>query len=205
MYAPGFTAEASLYETSGRYQSGKHAINSYTQSISSIRAAEVIRVHSCPPGWSEIDDSCWPDPLEESGGSGTGGGGGGGGPHEDPDGGGGAGGGGNGGGGPHDPDGGGGEPTSVPPEIVAECTQVGGKYGKKYCGGPHGPSACKTCAQVICQQRKCEETGDCNPAELNGQKETFCDQGCPDTRECKNGLMVKGSTGTTGHGGVSGR
>jgi len=200
MYAPGFTAEASVYKTSGRYQSGSHTINSSTQLINSIRAAEVIRVHSCPPGWSEVDGSCWPDPLEESGGSGTGGGGGGGGgggPHEDPDGGGGAGGGGNGGGGPQDPDDGG-IPTSVPPEIVAECALVGGKRGEKYCGGLGGPSACKTCAQVICQQQKCEETGDCNPAELKDQKQTYCDEGCPDTTKCKNGLIVKGSKG---HGG----
>ena len=36
---PGFTAEDSLYKTSGHYQTDKHAINSSTQMIGAIYAA----------------------------------------------------------------------------------------------------------------------------------------------------------------------
>ncbi len=36
---PGFTAEASLYKTSGHYHADRHAINSSTQMISAISPA----------------------------------------------------------------------------------------------------------------------------------------------------------------------
>lgn len=39
MNMPGFTAQASLYKTSGHYHTDKHAINSSTQMISAIYLA----------------------------------------------------------------------------------------------------------------------------------------------------------------------
>jgi hypothetical protein len=92
MNIPSFTAEASIYKTSGHYQTGRQAVNLPIETISSIYPArdEVIEVHSCAPGWTDIGGTCWPNPLTEpsSGGSGdpgtpspfeNGGGGGGGG------------------------------------------------------------------------------------------------------------------------------
>jgi hypothetical protein len=71
---PGFTAQASLYEPSGHYRTGRHAITSPTPMISLVypaMKAEEIEVHSCAPGWVDIGGSCWPVPQSESGIPGT--------------------------------------------------------------------------------------------------------------------------------------
>lgn len=77
MTIPRFTAEAALYQTNGQYRTGKNmsGIQLPAQSIGMVYPArdEVIVLHSCPPGWSDIGGSCWPDPLTEQGGSGGGG------------------------------------------------------------------------------------------------------------------------------------
>jgi hypothetical protein len=95
MNIPGFTGEASFYMTNRHYQTGRHTIDSSAQTDSPVWPAlreqegEVIHVHSCPPGYSDIGGSCWPIPLTEppvgggmggspSGGGPTDGGGGGG-------------------------------------------------------------------------------------------------------------------------------
>lgn len=77
MSIPGFTAEASLYQTNGHYQTGVHANNIPAQTIGAIYPArdEVIEVHSCAPGWIDIGGSCWPAPLTEPSSSGSAGGG----------------------------------------------------------------------------------------------------------------------------------
>lgn len=75
MTMPRFTAEASLYETNGHYRTGMQVIKLSVQTIIPIRPAlreqegEVIHVHSCPPGFSDIGGSCWPNPLTEPTGS----------------------------------------------------------------------------------------------------------------------------------------
>lgn len=69
MNMPRFTAEAVLYKTSGHYRTGRQAINLSAEMIRPIHPArEVIEIHSCPPGWSDIGGTCWPDPLMEPGG-----------------------------------------------------------------------------------------------------------------------------------------
>ena len=79
MKIPGFTADASLYRTNGHYLAGRkrHAIHLPARMIETIRPArdEVIEVHSCPPGWTDIGGTCWPNPLTESSSSGSAGGG----------------------------------------------------------------------------------------------------------------------------------
>jgi hypothetical protein len=88
MNIPGFTAEASLPPASGHYQTSRYAITLPTRRIGGIHPArdEVIEVHSCAPGWTDIGGTCWPNPLTEpSSGSGTSdmpGGGGTGAPHQ---------------------------------------------------------------------------------------------------------------------------
>jgi len=56
MNMPGFTAEDSLYKTSGHYQTGRHAINSLTQMIGTIHVAAtnvggetIVIVEKWPP------------------------------------------------------------------------------------------------------------------------------------------------------------
>jgi len=71
MTIPRFTAEASLYVTNRQYRNDRQ-IHLPTQTNGLIHPAEIIEVHSCPPGWSDIGGSCWPDPLTEQGGSGGG-------------------------------------------------------------------------------------------------------------------------------------
>jgi hypothetical protein len=79
MKIPGFTADASLYRTNGHYLAGRnrHAIHLPARMIETIRPArdEVIEVHSCPPGWTDIGGTCWPNPLTEPSSSGSAGGG----------------------------------------------------------------------------------------------------------------------------------
>lgn len=73
MNLPRFTAEASLYQTNGHYQTGRQAIKLPTETIRAIYpAVEVIEIHSCPPGYTDIGGSCWPDPLTEPSGGGGG-------------------------------------------------------------------------------------------------------------------------------------
>ena len=58
MNMPGFTAEDSLYKTSGHYQTDRHAINSPEQALSAIYLPamkidpEVINIHGCQPGYT---------------------------------------------------------------------------------------------------------------------------------------------------------
>ena len=71
MTMPRFTAEASLYKARGHSRTGSQAINLSIEISRTIHPArEVIEIHSCPPGWSDIGGSCWPDPLTEPGGVG---------------------------------------------------------------------------------------------------------------------------------------
>lgn len=70
MNMPSFTAEHTLYRTSSNYRTGIHLPTSPMRVV--YPAREVIQVHSCPPGWSDIGGSCWPNTLTEP----TGGGGG---------------------------------------------------------------------------------------------------------------------------------
>jgi len=78
MNIPGFTADASLYRTNGHYLGGRnrHAIHLPARMIETIHPArdEVIEVHSCPPGWTDIGGTCWPNPLTEPSSSGSAGG-----------------------------------------------------------------------------------------------------------------------------------
>jgi hypothetical protein len=189
MTIPRFTAEAAFYWTSGQYWGGTSSYESRLNAatISSVYPAEIIEVEGhwngdCGPGWSNIGGTCWPNPLTIPGRTGGGGGGGGidGPSFEEP----------SGPSGPLDGFGGGREPASVPPNIVRACLLVGGRHGEKYCGGPRGPSCCKSCAQAACQQRKCKETGGCDPNQLNGAIEAHCDN-CCNIPGCKDGLVKK--------------
>jgi hypothetical protein len=77
MTMPKFTAEASLYQTSGQYRTGRQTIYSSLRPISSIYPTvsrgeapidvpgEEIPVHGCAPGWIDIGGMCWPAPLTE--------------------------------------------------------------------------------------------------------------------------------------------
>lgn len=64
MTMPRFTAEASLYETNGHYRTSMQVIRLSVQTINPIRPAlreqegEVIHVHSCSPGFSDIGGAC---------------------------------------------------------------------------------------------------------------------------------------------------
>jgi hypothetical protein len=129
MTMPTFTAEASLYQTKGHYQtrSGRHAVNSSAQKISpvypALRGGETIHVHSCAPGFTDIGGVCWPNPLTEPP---VGAGGGGGGPP--------------GGGLPDDGGGGGGGP-SVPVHDPGWCRPP-------YRPNPdYDPEICKACRE----------------------------------------------------------
>jgi hypothetical protein len=76
MTMPRFTAEAGLYKRSGHYRTSRQAINLSAEMIGTIHPArEVIEIHSCAPGWTDIGGTCWPNPLTEPSGSGSGGGG----------------------------------------------------------------------------------------------------------------------------------
>jgi hypothetical protein len=51
MKMPRFTAEASLYKTSGHYQAGKYVLNSPTHMISGVYPALSVGLNArCPPG-----------------------------------------------------------------------------------------------------------------------------------------------------------
>ena len=87
MNFPRFNAEASLYKTSGFYQTNGNVTSLPTQMGSAIYAAEVIEVHGCRPGLVQLgegDDMVCIDPSDpfpgSDGGDGPGGGGPGGGP-----------------------------------------------------------------------------------------------------------------------------
>lgn len=77
MAMPRFTAERSLYRTSGQYRTGEDkSVYAITPVLGALYPAmEVIEIHGCPPGWSDIGGSCWPDPLTEPSSGGSGGGG----------------------------------------------------------------------------------------------------------------------------------
>jgi hypothetical protein len=81
-----FSAEASLYISSGHYRTGEHALSLFRET-NRLRPAmergevppitvpgETIPVHSCPPGWQDLGGICWPPPQTEppSGGGGPG-------------------------------------------------------------------------------------------------------------------------------------
>jgi len=76
MNMPAFTAEASLYQTTGYYRTTENAVSLSAQEANGIYSAmvgeETIEIHSCAPGWTDIGGRCWPNPLTEP----TGGGGG---------------------------------------------------------------------------------------------------------------------------------
>lgn len=79
MMMPRFTGESSLYQTSRYYRTGVQENNRSASSVRAVYPAmemeeEVINVHGCPPGWSDIGGSCWPNPLTEPSESGSGGG-----------------------------------------------------------------------------------------------------------------------------------
>jgi hypothetical protein len=62
MTMPAFTAEASLYKTSGHYQSrsARQAVNSSARRVSPIWPAEVINVRDCRPGCEKWEaDEMW--------------------------------------------------------------------------------------------------------------------------------------------------
>ena len=61
MSLPKFTAETALYTTNGRYWNNRQ-IYLPAQMNGMIHPAEIIEVHSCPPGWSDIGGACWPGP-----------------------------------------------------------------------------------------------------------------------------------------------
>lgn len=74
MKMPGFTADASIYKTSGHYQSDRQQlINLSMEMRGAIYPArdEVIVLHSCPPGFTDLGGTCWPDPLTEPSGGGS--------------------------------------------------------------------------------------------------------------------------------------
>jgi hypothetical protein len=67
--AASFTAEASLYKTSGHYRTGRHALNLSPQMISMIYPARdvVIEVGGCLPGTYKVENpdgtyDCWTNP-----------------------------------------------------------------------------------------------------------------------------------------------
>jgi len=81
-----FSAEASLYISSGHYRTGEHALSLFRET-NRLRPAmergevpievpgETIPVKSCPSGWDRIGGICWPPPQTEppsGGGSGPG-------------------------------------------------------------------------------------------------------------------------------------
>jgi hypothetical protein len=71
MKIPAFTAEASLYKTSGHYRTGRHMVTPTAQTVGLISPAareqegEVIHIHSCPPGWTDYGGTCFPPPVTE--------------------------------------------------------------------------------------------------------------------------------------------
>lgn len=181
MNLPQFTAEESLLPTIGYYRTNDRVVGRSASDGGNILLAEIIEVHGCAPGSVLIESGsswdCIPrsllDWLLDPGGSVVT-------PPIIPPGG-----------------GGGGGPTSVPPNIVQACVKVGGKFGEKYCGGIGGPSCCKTCAQAVCQQTKCKETGRCDPNLFNESIAANCDI-CCDIPGCKDGLIVKKAVVTGG-------
>ena len=80
MSMPTFTAEASLYKTSGHYRihRARQAVSSSAQMISPVSPAlfqrpETVEVHSCPVGWSDFGGTCYPPLTEPPVGGGGGG------------------------------------------------------------------------------------------------------------------------------------
>jgi hypothetical protein len=80
MNMPTFTAEASLYKTSGHYRihRARHPVSSSAQMISPVSPAlfqrpETVEVHSCPVGWSDFGGTCYPPLTEPPVGGGGGG------------------------------------------------------------------------------------------------------------------------------------
>ena len=75
MNLPGFTGDASLYQTNRHYRTGRsrQAIHLSAPTIETIHPArEVIEVHSCPPGYNDWGGTCYPVLTEPPwGGSGT--------------------------------------------------------------------------------------------------------------------------------------
>jgi len=182
MNIPGFTGDASLYKTSGHYQITKRAINSSAKTISAVYptwTTEVIEVFGTAPLIDTVkeNDKWWEWGVPTIPDPTT----------------------------PPDPPGGGGpdpqDNDDVPADIVTQCIN---ETKNKWCGGPGGPDACKSCSMTVCQKEKCKKSGRCNPnsSMLNNAKTMYCDIGCPNTPLCKDGLQKKISVTTDGLGGV---
>lgn len=73
MNMPRFTAESALCPTTGHYRTGhQQAEGLRAGKNGAFQPAEIIEVHSCAPGYSDVGGTCWPDPLTEPGGGGGG-------------------------------------------------------------------------------------------------------------------------------------
>lgn len=74
MAMPQFTAEAALYRARGQYRTSmlENPLPTSPSGLINPARDEVIEVHSCLPGWSDIGGSCWPNPMTESLGGGGG-------------------------------------------------------------------------------------------------------------------------------------
>lgn len=77
MTMPQFTAEAAMYNTRERYSTTVQMNELRAKAPGLIYPArdEVIEIHGCLPGWSDIGGSCWPNPLTEPTWGGSAGGG----------------------------------------------------------------------------------------------------------------------------------
>ena len=80
MTMPKFTGEASLYQTSGHYQTDSQALHGAARMTEAIHPArdEVIEVGGCHPGTYKVElpdgsYECWSNPDPWSGGEGSGG------------------------------------------------------------------------------------------------------------------------------------
>ena len=142
MSIPGFNADATLYKTSGRYQTSRNMINLPTQMI---YPAEVIEVHGCAPGstlWEDAGDwGCIPDKP-------FGGGGDGGPPGRGPS-------GGNGGGTPPKP------PPKPPKKIKCECSPGCAEKGGDPCKVVTDPGSSEPRCKGSCFNSEGNDCGVC--------------------------------------------
>ena len=149
MNMPGFNADATLYKTSGHYQTSRNMINLPTQMGSSIYAAmEVIEVEGCRPGLIQLgegENMVCIDPNDPFGGGHDGGGG--------PS-----------GGGPSDT-GGGGSPPKPPPKppkkIKCECSPGCAEKGGDPCKVVTDPGSSEPRCKGSCFNSEGNDCGVC--------------------------------------------